>query len=974
MSTIEAVQPPPEQSSIGALHQLGQSIWLDGIRRSMIRNGELRQLVEEGSIHGAASNPLTIQAAIANSPDYDLAIAALESEQDREAIALYRALAIQDARVVADIFRPLYHQSCRVDGYVSLAVSPYVANDAEQTLIAARKLWRAVDRPNLMVNIPATPTGISVIQKLVSEGINVGATLLFSVETYRQVARAYLRGLEIFADSGGNISQVAGTAAFSFNRIDTAIDRLILKHQKDDFKESDSKIILLKSLEGQTAIANNRLAYQAYLEMCKSDRWQALFAKGAMPQRLLWASTGSRNSFYSDALYIEELVGDRTVHAVSLETLSDFRSSGEARARHSLTEEIDVAEEIIACLPELMISFKAVADRLLEEAIERNQKAFDCLLGTIERKREATLGRALNRQVYSLPSGLYSEVQAGLIHWQSSGRVRQLWEKDATLWTGRDEDKWLGWLGMPEEQEMDALFFNKLSVDIQKADISAVVLLCTGASALCLEAIRHLCEGAENCIDLYVLDSIDPQQISGLKEKIDIAQTLFIESCKHGDAWETSLLKEYFFDQLEQAIDYEASSRFVAITDPGSKLQRAAQQEGFRRLFLSSPNISDRYAALSTTGMVPAAYMGLDVASFTNAAERAMNACSAFVPATDNPGVILGLILGVAAKRGKNKLTLVISPGIERLGAWIEQLLASSTGKEGRGIIPIDQEPIGEPDAYGSDRTFVYIRLDTHPNESQDRLVAQLVEMNRPVVQIRMHSRHLLGQEFFRWEMAAVVAASVLGVHAFEQPDVAESAISAQQIVAAYELTGELPPEVPLLEENGIKLFTSEFHAAALRGIAGRECSLSCYLQAQTQLLREGDYFALLAYLPMEDSYWRILQDIRRTVRDQLAARLTHPKQVATYLGWGPRYLHAAGQVQKGGPNTGVFLQITCDDAVDISIPGKPYSFGVVKAAQARGDFQALLSRKRRALRVHIGADIEAGLLALRSTLENAIG
>lgn len=962
MPSARTMQKSSTHTPIKALHQLGQSVWLDYIRRSMIHSGQLARMIKEDGIRGVTSNPAIFQKAIAGSTDYDAALTALEKDHDQVAIALYEQLAIEDIQAAADVLRPLYDQSDREDGYVSLEVSPYLANEAEQTLSEARRLWQVVNRPNLMVKVPATPACIPVIGQLISEGINVNVTLLFSQQAYLQVAEAYLLGLERLSAKGGDVSKMASVASFFISRIDTAIDDLIAKRQKD-FAGNQAKDILLKSLEGQVAIANARLTYQKYLQICNSDRWQALAKKGARPQRLLWASTGTKNPKYSDVLYMEELIGTDTVNTTPPSTLAAFSDHGQAR--NSLTEELDIAAEIIACLPEVLIDFRSVTDYLLQQGVELFQQAFDQLLSAVEKKREAVLGDSLNRQTYHLPEPLAQQVAATLSEWQNTGKVRRLWAMDATLWTGKDENKWLGWLGTTEDQLAHLTRLKKLSVEVAAMDVDTIVLLGMGGSSLCPEVLKLTFGQIEGFPEMLVLDSTDPAQIQAIARKLDLTRTLFIVSSKSGRTLEPNIFKQYFFDQLTQVMGDRAGERFIAITDPNSYLQAIAEDEQFEHVFFGIPSIGGRYSALSNFGAVPAACMGINVARFLDAAEEMVHSCAASVPAADNPGVVLGAVLGVAAKNGRDKLTLVASDGLAGVGAWLEQLIAESTGKEGKGIIPVDKEPLGAPDVYGDDRLFAYIRLESAPNAQQDEAIAALIAAGQPVIQIQVADIYQLGQEFFRWEMATAVAGSILGIHAFNQPDVESSKTATRQLTQDYERSGSLPIETPLFVEDGLKLFTNSTNAAALTGIVGKERSLQSYLSAHLKRMNKGNYFALLTYVNMNPAHEHLLQTIRQAVRDK--------KQVATCLGFGPRFLHSTGQAYKGGPNSGVFLQITCDDAVDMPVPDQNYSFGVVKAAQAQGDFKVLADRKRRVLRVHLGTDVEAGLTRLYELIQAAL-
>jgi len=485
-----------------------------------------------------------------------------------------------------------------------------------------------------------------------------------------------------------------------------------------------------------------------------------------------------------------------------------------------------------------------------------------------------------------------------------------------------------------------------------------------GGSSLCPEVMKLTFGSVAGFPDLHVLDSTDPAQIAAIQRKVDLRKTLAIVSSKSGSTLEPNIFKQYFFERVKEAVGpSEVGKRFIAITDPGSKLEEEAKKDGFRHIYSGVPSIGGRYSALSDFGMVPSAVMGVDVSRLLNRAKEMAQSCQADNP-MENPGVVLGTILGVAAKNGRDKVTLITSPGIFDLGAWLEQLLAESTGKEGKGIIPVDRETIGAPEVYGTDRVFVYIRLESEPDARQEAAVTAL-ERAQPVIRITLADKHDLGQEFVRWEIATAVAGSIIGINAFNQPDVEASKIATRALTEEYEKTGALPPETPLWTGEGVKLFTDDRNAAALTQAVGNAKTLGGYLKAHFSRIKAGDYAALLAFIEMNAANEEELQHIRHLIRDK--------KRVATCLGFGPRFLHSTGQAYKGGPNSGVFLQITSEDAADLPVPGKKYTFGIVKAAQARGDFQVLAERGRRALRVHLGKDLRAGLTALKSAVEQAL-
>ncbi len=569
---------------------------------------------------------------------------------------------------------------------------------------------------------------------------------------------------------------------------------------------------------------------------------------------------------------------------------------------------------------------------------------------------------SVNRQTYTLPDKLAGDVNASLQDWQKSGKLKRLWQKDASLWTGADEDKWLGWLDITEKQIEDLDKLKEFAANIKQASFKNALLLGMGGSSLCPEVLRKTFGKAAGYADLHVLDSTDPAQIKSIEESVDLASTICIVSSKSGGTLEPNIYKQYFFDRVKAKVgEKEVGNRFIAITDPGSKMQRVAEKDKFRKIFMGVPSIGGRYSALSNFGMVPAAVMGIDVSKFLKNTQKMVEACGADTDAVANPGVILGTILGIAASQGRDKITIITSPGIFDLGAWLEQLLAESTGKSGKGIIPVDREGLAKPDTYGADRVFAYLALESDADKEQSAEVDALAKAGNPVVRIVVPDVYNLGQEFFRWEIATAVAGALIGINAFNQPDVEASKLETRKLTTEYESSGKLPSESPFFAGDGAKLYADVKNAAALKGGG----TLTGFLKKHLSRIGSGDYFAVLGYITMNEAHEEALQAIRLAVRDN--------KKVATVLGFGPRFLHSTGQAYKGGPNSGVFLQITCDDAVDILVPGQKYTFGVVKAAQARGDFAVLAERGRRALRVHLGKDVAAGLATLTNAVHEAL-
>lgn len=958
---VQPAKPTKPSNPLRELQDYGQSVWLDYIRRSLLTSRELQDLLDDDGLRGVTSNPAIFEKAIAGSSDYFDLLHSLASQSELDAKARYEILAIRDIQDTADLLFPVYQSSRRRDGYVSLEVSPLLARDTDGTLAEAKRLWKAVGRDNVMIKVPGTPEGIPAFRQLISEGINVNVTLLFSQEVYEQVAQAYIDGLEEFGRRSLDVGKVASVASFFISRIDSAVDALVgarLKVAKDPAEQA-----LLRSVLGKVAIANAKLTYQRYGNIFRGERWEELAKRGAQTQRVLWASTGTKNPDYNDVVYVEELIGPETVNTMPPATLAAFRDHG--RPRPSLVEDIEAAHDHMDTLQKLGFSMDQVTANLLTEGLELFSEAFHKLLTAVEKSTQGRLSANVSRQTYKLPAEIAGLVKAQVNDWRAEGKVRRLWEGDSSLWTNSDEDKWLGWLTITDDQLAHRHELTAAAEDARSGGFSHVLLLGMGGSSLCPEVLKMTFGTIPGYPELHVLDSTDPAQIKAIEEKVDIAKTLFLVSSKSGSTLEPNIFKQYFFERVKHVLGAEkAGSRFIAITDPGSKMELVAQGDKFRHIFHGLASIGGRYSALSDFGMVPAALMGLDAQKFLDRTEEMVHACKSCVPVDDNPGVVLGIILGTLALNGRDKVTIVASPGISDLGAWLEQLIAESTGKEGHGIIPVDREQLGPVDVYGEDRVFAYLRLESAPDPAQDDKVAALEQAGQPVVRIAVGETYDLGQEFFRWEIATAVAGSIIGINAFNQPDVEASKIATRNLTTEYERSGSLPAEKPILNEDGVRLFADEKNAGALKQAAASE-SLVEYLRSHLNRLKSRDYFALLAYVPMFANHEQRLQEMRHAVRDK--------KRVATCLGFGPRFLHSTGQAYKGGPNSGVFLQVTCDDGHDLPVPGQKYTFGTVKAAQARGDLQVLVDRNRRALRVHIGADIDAGLVKLNSAITRAL-
>jgi transaldolase/glucose-6-phosphate isomerase len=952
------MQPTEGANTLKALEQFGQSPWLDFIQRSFLADGRLQTLIDRDGLKGMTSNPSIFEKAMGHGTDYDSGFKRLAETGDVDAQTIYENLAIEDIQHAADLLRPVYEATHKTDGYVSLEVSPYLALRTEDTLVEARRLWAAVKRDNLMVKVPGTHEGVPAIRTLIGEGININVTLLFSVDAYKAVAESFIAGLEDFKAKGGDISRVASVASFFVSRIDAQIDKKI----DERIAVGGADVADLKRVRGKTAIANAKMAYQHYLSLVESPRWKTLAADGAMPQRLLWASTGTKDKAYSDVLYVEDLIGQATVNTMPPATMDAFRDHG--HLRNALMEDVDGAHEIMLTVKRLGLDLDGVTTALVDDGVKQFAKAADDLLGAVAAKRNGMLGDKLAHVSSMLPDDLGKAVEANLEDWREHGKIRELWAHSPSLWTGKDEAKWLAWLDIVADRTKDLPALQAFQAEVKAKGYTHVLLLGMGGSSLGPEVLTETYGHRGGYPELHVLDSTDPQQIAAFEKKVTLATTLVIVSSKSGGTLEPNILKAYFWDKMQKAVGADkAGSHFVAITDPGSHMQKVAEGDGFAHIFYGDPGIGGRYSVLSNFGMVPAAAMGLDLEQFLASTALMVRACAAGTPPLQNSGVQLGTVLGTAAVKGRDKVTIVASPGIHDFGAWLEQLLAESTGKQGHGIVPVDAEKLADASHYGADRLFAYIRLTDAPDPAQDAAIDALAKAGQPVVRVDVVNTLQLGQVFFVWEMAVAVAGSIIGIDPFDQPDVEASKIETKKLTEAYSSSGSLPAETPFLTDGALKLYSDPKNAAELSKAGS---TVDAVVKAHFARLGAGDYAALLAYIERTPEHIALLQDLRTPIRDKY--------KVATVAEFGPRFLHSTGQTYKGGPNSGVFLQITADDAADLQVPGEKYTFSVVKAAQARGDFDVLAERGRRALRVHITGGLEAGLQRLAQAIHAAVG
>ncbi|MCI4336371.1 MAG: bifunctional transaldolase/phosoglucose isomerase [Thermoplasmata archaeon] len=911
-------------SAVDDLRAQGQSIWLDYIRRSLLTSGKLAEMVRTGGVTGVTSNPAIFEKAIVGSADYDTAIRAqVDLDPDVSLAALFESLAVDDVRTAADVLRPVFDSTAGADGFVSLEVSPTLAHDTEGTVAEARRLWQAVGRPNLLVKVPGTAESVPAIERLIAEGISVNVTLLFSADRYDEVAEAYLRGLARAPEP----ARVSSVASFFVSRVDTAVDRAL-----DAIGTPDAR-----QLRGSTAIANAREAYQRYLTRFRGPRFEPLRQRGARPQRLLWASTSTKDPAYRDTLYVEELIGPETVDTIPPATLEAFRDHGTATGS-PLVSGVTEARATLVGIAQLGIDLPAITAQLLVEGVAAFADSFATLLNALEAKRSAVLASEIPHLPWTLGTA-QAGMDAQLAAWGASDAGHRFWKKDPTLWPQsppNDVATRMGWIGLPDSMHGQLLELNGFAQELQAEGFHHVVVLGMGGSSLAPDVFARTFPGGPGAPALSVLDSTHPVAIAALTARLDLDSTVFVVSSKSGTTLEPLSFCRYFW-QLVSRRGRDPRRQFVAVTDPGTPLETLANERGFRRVFRATPDVGGRYSALTAFGLVPAAAKGVDLAALLDRAYRMAEACAFCVPPTENPGFGLAAALGAFAAEGRDKITFLATPPFESFPSWAEQLIAESTGKSGRGLIPVVDEPPLPATEYGPDRLFVSLESSGRPNPRVDELVAA----GQPVIRMALDGTSAIGGEFFRWETGIAMVGPLLGIDPFDQPDVELAKELARSAMATTASGTALPPGAAVRADDAV----------------GLPVALAKFLSA----VQPGDYVGLQAYLAPQPAIDTALQ----AIRGALLAR----RKCATTSGYGPRFLHSTGQLHKGGPATGRFLQFVDAPTPDLPVPETDYTFGKIIRAQALGDLQALLQRGRTVLRVELGGDAVGGLAAVERGL-----
>jgi transaldolase/glucose-6-phosphate isomerase len=943
----------------------GQAPWQDNISRGMITSGALRHVIDLGIV-GVTSNPTIFEKALGSGTDYD--------EQIRQVYAdcgdpsqVFFELMLKDIGDAADVFREVYDRTNHLDGYISIEVTPDLARETQKTVEQAHMFHDRLKRPNVLVKIPATEEGIPAIEQAIYEGISVNVTLIFSLDRYRQVIEAYMKGIERREAEGQPVDDIFSVASFFVSRFDTKVDKMIDELIAKATNPADQE--KLRSLKGKGAIANAKIAYQLFQQEFGGARWQKLAAKGANVQRPLWASTSTKNPDYPDTLYADALIGPDTVDTMPNPTIEAFLDHG--TVARTVDQDVDAAHQVIADLVACGISMEQVMQELEDEGVASFAKSYETLGKALQEKCAAVhQGQEQNAETELGP--FQGAVHETLTRLEDAGQ--RIWNKDGSWWSSDREvqqkivDR-LGWLNVIKQMIGEADDLRDFANEICKAGFERVLVMGMGGSSLAPDLFSVEFETADGFPELYVLDSTDPAVVALCRDGLPAKDTLYVVSSKSGTTIEPNAFFAYFWEQVKKIKGDQAGEHFIAITDPGTPLVDLAKHYGFRRVFENPPDIGGRYSVLSYFGLVPAALMGLDVRKLLDRAYNMVVRCGPGVPAPENPGVWLGAALGAFAAQGRDKVTFVTTPGLDGFGDWAEQLIAESTGKEGQGLVPVAREEVGPPEVYGDDRLFVYLRLATDETDDYDEAVDALIDAGQPVITLPLDDEYDLGAEFFRWEIAIAVAGQVLGINPFDEPNVTESKKNTSRLLDEYTRTGRLPEDDPSADEGEIEMFVYATGGATgdgspngtgraavthnRNGASAESGPLVENLQTLFDSVQPHDYFAILAYLEPSEEDIEQLEAMRIMIRDVL--------KVATTIGFGPRFLHSTGQLHKGGPNTGVFLVFTSDEASDIKIPGQGYSFGTLIRAQALGDIEALVAKGRRVIRLHL-MNVEEGL------------
>ena len=912
-------------SKLNELASLGQSIWYDYIRRQFVKQGELQSLIDKG-LRGVTSNPSIFEKAIAGSSDYDEDLKEL-IKRDLTIEEMYENLAFKDIEIAAGLMLPVYQSTDGLDGYVSIEVNPNLAHHTNGTIEEAKRLHKLLNKKNVMIKVPATEEGLPAITELIGSGINVNVTLIFNINNYKKVAEAYLKGLEKLADGKGDLSKVASVASFFISRIDSAVDK--------ELEKIDNK-----TLQGKIAIANAKKSYQLFNEIYHSEKWNKLERQGARPQRILWASTGVKNPRYPDTLYVDSLIGKQTVNTVPPSTFNDFMDHGTLIV--TIDDNLQDALHQLEELKQLGIDLNEITNSLQTAGLKSFSDSFENIMNAIREK----MGRIKNEEnLFKMFPGNYKKgIEDATMNLKKERIVERIWGKDFTVWGNSPTEitNRLGWLQSAEislEMKDD---IDEFVESVKKEGIKNALLLGMGGSSLAPEVFSKTFGSKKGYLRLEVLDSTHPEAVLEYAGKFNPEETLYIVSTKSGGTVETFSFMKFFYNHtLDKVGKEKVGKHFVAITDPGSGLETVAKELKFRKIFLNDPNIGGRYSALSLFGIVPAALIGVDIKKILNNAEvMVCNSEGNNCPINgDNTPAKLGVTMGQLANEGRDKITFITSPQLSYFGNWVEQLIAESTGKIGKGILPVVGEKVLNAEYYSGDRLFVYLKLAG--DGSNDESVKKLIGAGHPVVEIELKDVYEIGGEFFRWEMATAIAGWKIGIQPFDQPDVEAAKVLARKLLADYSESGTLQQPIPDFEYEQIKVYSGDGSpdiSSLIKNLGGSD---------DKSLRSKGNqYISIQAYVKSGEAIDKLLYLLRTNLQKKYKSAVT--------VGYGPRFLHSTGQLHKGDAGKGLFLQFISNSKEDVSIPDitgdekSVMSFGTLIKAQAFGDRQALIDTGRK--------------------------
>ena len=921
---------------IEALRDIGQSVWLDQANRCQLKNGELVKMIEKGQVSGLIMNSGNMCSAILNSDDYASALVPmmLAGWNCRK---IFDKLLVDDVRSAAGIFKDLYISSGGKEGYVTLTLDPELSHNIEKTVSETKRIWTAVNRPNILIGIPATEEGLEAAKQLVTEGININFTMIVSEKSYSGAVDAYLSGLETRLKEGKPIDKIYSTASVDVAEIDHIVNKFL--DQAVDPVDPD-KSTATRGLKMKAALIICRRIFNLFLETNQSGRMQNLIAEGAEIQHLLWSSLCHKEPSFKDTYYTDSLIAENTILSVHPKLMDAVIDHGQIIPSLRVPHEED--NQIIEEFEKLGIHFESLTERVQEEIMESYKSAFESMLKELDKKSD---------RVKKSLGCLYTPVFENFKKLEEDSIIQRIFAKDPTVWTFDTQAypeirNRLGWLDAHQNIAKSIDEYKSIAAGLKKDGIHKILLMGMGGSSLAPEVMALTFKNNDG-MALEIIDSTDPVQVLAADASHPPKETVYIVSSKSGGTAEVQAFLDYFFERAKTELADQAGSHFIAITDPGTQLERKAKEMGFRNIILADPSIGGRFSALSAFGVFPAVLMGINPETIIEQATRMAKICAPSNSVGCNEGAALGVYMGTAALNGRDKFTILTDPEFSAFGSWLEQLIAESTGKMGKGIVPIDIEPKLAPSEYAEDRAFVYVET----SGTQTDFVNELIAAGQPVLTIKLNDLNELFAEFYRWEIAVAVACSLLGVNAFDQPNVQDSKNRTVAKITEYKEKGQLTDFPACWEKDGLSVYFNT-DIPDLKQADDIKHLIKAFIR---QAIKGKDYIAINAYLPRNEKMAADLQNVR--------AWILKETQCATTLGFGPRFQHSTGQLHKGGANNGLFIQLIADAPQDIEIPNEGITFSILEKAQALGDFEALLAKERRAIRINLGSKAVTDLL-----------